>query len=275
MSTPFLKKRINLGTTTNLKKTFKKNKLHTVCESAKCPNISECFDRKVATFLILGDICTRFCSFCGIEKGKPFSLDKKEPKRIAENIQKLKISYAVITSVTRDDLKDGGAKHFVNTVSEVRKLCPETKIEILVPDFSGKKESFDIIFSCRPDILSHNVETVPRLYSKVRRGADYKRSLELLTAAGDSGLKTKSGIMLGLGEKEEEIFNVMDDLIKARCKILTLGQYLSPSKAHYDVYEYVSEESFNQLKEIALNKGFEYCASGPYVRSSYLAESMI
>ena len=259
---------------TSLKKLFKNHSLNTVCQSAKCPNIGECFSRGVATFLIAGDICTRNCSFCAIRKGQPLPLDTGEPARVAENIRNLGIRYAVITSVTRDDLPDGGAGHFFNTVKAIRRLNPKTRIEILVPDFGGKRESLETAISCKPDVLAHNIETVPRLYSEVRKGANYFHSLELLSWAKCNKMTTKSGLMLGLGETEDEIIAVMDDLSNIGCDILTFGQYLAPSKNHFSVKSCVSQKTFDKFKNIALKKGFKRCLSGTYVRSSYLAEEI-
>ncbi len=269
------KKHINLGEITRLKNNFRKESLNTVCESAKCPNIGECFSRGIATFLIAGDICTRGCAFCGIGKGRALPLDNNEPKRVAENIKKRNIRYSVITSVTRDDLPDGGAAHFVETINEIRRVSYDTKIEVLIPDFLGKRKSVDKVISSLPDVFSHNLETIPRLYSNVRQGADYKRSLKVLSWAKEANLIAKSGIMLGLGETEYEVLMVMDDLLNAGCDIFTLGQYLQPTKAHYKVQSEIPEDTFKKLKETALKKGFKHCASGRYVRSSYLADEML
>ena len=274
MKAKFTKKRINLGQVTEVQKTLRKVRLNTVCESAKCPNISECFGKKIATFLICGDICTRGCKFCAIDKGAPQPLDPNEPERIATLIKKFGLRYAVITSVTRDDLPDGGAAHFYETVKAIRRISPGTKVEILVPDFRGDKLAAEIAFSSMPDVFSHNLETVPSMYIKARKGADYKRSLELLKWAKEKGLKTKSGIMLGLGEKDREIMKAMRDLKSAGCDILTIGQYLAPSKDHHQVENYVQPDKFIFLKKAALRIGFKTCLSGTYVRSSYLAEQM-
>lgn len=269
------KKRINLGQVTEVQTQLRKVKLHTVCESAKCPNIGECFSKKTATFLIAGDICTRACKFCAIVKGHPQPLDPEEPGRVAASVKDFGLKYAVITSVTRDDLPDGGAAHFFETVKSIRAACPGTKVEILVPDFNGDRISADISFSSHPDVFSHNLETVPRLYDKARKGANYKRSLELLHWAKLKGLLTKSGIMLGLGEKESEVVKVMKDLRKHGVDMLTLGQYLAPSKDHHPVQEYIQPNTFESLKKMAYKLGFKSCSSGPYVRSSYLADQML
>lgn len=267
-----IKKRINLAHITEMKAVLRSANLNTVCEDAKCPNIGECFSKKIATLLIAGNICTRGCKFCAIKKGSPLPIDSDEPVKAALMIKKLELKYVVITSVTRDDLHDGGADHYYNTVKAVRNLCPNTKIEILVPDFKGQKESAEKVFQSCPDVFSHNLETVPALYEQVRIGADYYRSLSLLGWAKEKGLITKSGLMLGLGETKQQVINVMDDLRAKGCDILTLGQYLAPTKNHHQVMEYISETQFSQYKQIALEKGFSFCTSGSYVRSSYMAD---
>ena len=270
-----MKKHISLSNLMSLKPALRKHDVNTVCESARCPNIGECFAAKQATFLIAGTICTRGCAFCAIEAGVPAPLDNDEPRRVAEMINRLGLSYAVITSVTRDDLPDGGAMHFCETVAAVRAKNPNTKIEILVPDFQGNWFAARDSFSCRPDVYSHNLETVPRLYEAVRIGADYNRSRELLNRAKRTGLKTKSGIMLGLGETMDEVRQVMRDLRTVHCEILTLGQYMAPSTGKYKVVREVSAQDFDSLKEEALSLGFAACASAPYVRSSYLASALV
>lgn len=275
MKTKFVKKRIKLSDVTEVAAKFRKVRLNTVCESAKCPNIGECFGKKIATFLIGGDVCTRGCSFCAIGKGAPLPLDPGEPERVAVTIKNLGLRYAVITSVTRDDLPDGGAAHFCETVKKIREISPGTKVEILVPDFNGNREAAEISFSSNPDVYSHNIETVASLYDSARKGADYKRSLQLLSWAKQKGLKTKSGMMLGLGEKESEVRRAMRDLVKTGCDILTLGQYLAPTKGHHPVVEYIQPDIFLVHKKMALKLGFKNCSSGPYVRSSYLAHQML
>ena len=267
------KKHIKLADVSNLKNLLKKQSLNTVCESAKCPNIGECFHKGLATFLIAGYICTRNCAFCGVSKGIPQPLDKDEPRRVSDSIKELGLRYAVITSVTRDDLEDGSAGHFAETVRHIRQNCPKTLIELLVPDFRGNRTALDTAISAKPDVFAHNLETVPRLYPEVRKGADYRRSLELLSWAKCGGLTVKSGLMLGLGENEDEILEVMDDLISIGCDMLTLGQYMAPSKAHFGVKANISDRMFVRLKDIAVSKGFRHCASGRYVRSSYMAEN--
>ncbi|MEW5758513.1 MAG: lipoyl synthase [Candidatus Omnitrophota bacterium] len=273
---PWLKKKINLNELRELSSLFKDLKLNTVCQEAACPNISECFSKKTATFLILGDICTRNCKFCGVKKGLPGEINPSEPENIAKAIEKLGLKHVVITSVTRDDLDDGGAEVFVSTVGEIRKISP-AKIELLVPDFNLNKIAIKKIVNAKPEIIGHNLETVPRLYNQVRENADYKRSLELLRMIKilDEIIHTKSGLMLGLGEAREEVINVLKDLRKIGCEFLSLGQYLAPSKNHFPVKEYISQEEFNNYRKIALDLGFKYVASSPYVRSSYMAEKYI
>ena len=247
-------------------------KLHTVCQEAHCPNISECFRQRQATFLILGSICTRLCSFCNVTKQSPGPIDPDEPERVAAAVQKLELAHVVITSPTRDDLPDGGAGLYTRTVAEIRKAAPRTAIELLIPDFKGDQDSIAAVAFASPDIIGHNLETVPRLYH-IRSGADYRRSLEVLQVLHrlDPVLKTKSGLMLGLGETEGEIIQVMGDLLAAGCAYLSLGQYLAPSRNHYPVQAYVPPEIFDSYREKALAMGFRHVESGPYVRSSYHA----
>lgn len=247
--------------------------LNTVCESANCPNIGKCFENKTATFMIMGEVCTRNCRFCAVKKGIPNILDEEEPTNVAIASKKLGLKHIVITSVTRDDLEDGGAEHFVKTVEELRKMNPGSTIELLIPDLKGNWQALKEIVKSKPDIINHNIETVPLLYSKVRPKAVYKRSIELLRQVKnmDKNIYTKCGIMVGLGETMEEVLNVMDDLINIGCDILTLGQYLRPSQQHLPVKEYVTVEKFEEYKSIALKKGFKFVAAGPFVRSSYKA----
>jgi len=242
--------------------------LHTVCEEANCPNRGECFESKTATFMILGNVCTRNCTFCAVSKGKPQPVDPDEPERLAEAASKLGLEYVVVTSVTRDDLPDGGAGHFAKVTQELHKKGIKT--ELLIPDFQGNEQALKTVLDSDPEVLNHNVETVPRLYPEVRPKANYLQSLELLNRARDH--TTKSGIMLGLGEKQEEVEEVLDDLIKAGCDFLTIGQYLAPSRYHHPVIDYVHPDKFEELKQIALHKGFKHVASGPFVRSSYHAK---
>jgi lipoic acid synthetase len=237
-----------------------------------CPNISECFSCGQATFLILGINCTRQCGFCNVEKNTPLAVDGDEPARIAEAVKRLKLSHVVITSPTRDDLPDGGALHYCATVTSTRRVASGTRIELLIPDFLGSQQSLETVLSSQPDIIAHNVETVPRLYH-VRSGADYLRSLEVLKKSHDLAplIKTKSGIMLGMGENESEVLRVIEDLRGVNCSYLSIGQYLAPSKNHYPVQEFVRPDIFDHLRKVALDSGFAHVESGPYVRSSYHA----
>ena len=250
-----------------------KKKLHTVCQEANCPNISECWSKKHATFMIMGDICTRACSFCNVKTGKPFVLDSFEPLKIAQATKELNLKHVVITSVDRDDLEDGGAHHFAKVVLEIRKLNENTTIEILTPDFLRKGNSYKKVVYANPDVFNHNIETVPSLYKSVRPGSSYLESLKLLKNVKKINNKvfTKSGIMLGLGEKKDEIIQVMDDLLTANVDFLTIGQYLQPTPKHYPLNRYVTPHEFNELKKIALSKGFLIVASSPLTRSSYHA----
>lgn len=246
--------------------------LHTVCQSARCPNVGECWGRRTATFMIMGEVCSRNCGFCAVTSGKPQMLDSEEPANIAAAVKKLNLRYAVITSVTRDDLPDGGAKHFADTIAEIRKVQPGCQIEVLIPDFKGELEPLQIVLNAKPDVLNHNMETVPRLYKNVRPQAIYKRSLELLDRAFNLGALTKSGIMLGVGETHNEIIQTMQDLLDHKCKMLTIGQYLQPSRFHLSVEKFYEPEEFDKLKEIGLEMGFLNIQSGPLVRSSYHAD---
>lgn len=248
-------------------------RLNTVCQQARCPNITECFRNRQATFLIMGRICTRLCSFCSVSKETPLAVDPNEPANVAEAIRRLELSHVVITSPTRDDLADGGASIYARTVQEIRKSCPHTKVELLIPDFLGNSAALAAVIASAPDILGHNLETVPRLYH-IRCGANYQRSLELLAEAHrlEPMLKTKSGLMLGLGEEEAELFRVLEDLIATGCSYLSLGQYLAPSRQHHPVQRFVEPELFELYRERALRMGFQHVESGPYVRSSYHAE---
>jgi lipoic acid synthetase len=251
--------------------------LNTVCDEAACPNRGECFGKKTATFMILGNVCTRGCTFCNVSKGKPVQVDDDEPKNIALAVGALGLKHAVITSVTRDDLTDGGAGHFSRVIVEIEKETPNTTIEVLIPDFQGNTEALKKVVDTNPDIINHNVETVPRLYSEVRPQANYQRSVDLLrkVKAMNDNIFTKSGIMLGLGETTDEILGVFKDLREVDCDFLTIGQYLAPSSAHHPVVEYIHPEQFNALKEKAYEMEFIYVASGPFVRSSYMAEEAL
>ncbi len=247
--------------------------LHTVCESAQCPNIGECWNSRTATFMILGDVCTRSCGFCAVKTGKPLFLDEGEPERVAEAISQLDLRHAVITSVNRDELPDGGARIFARTIEAVRQRCPQTTVEVLIPDFRGDWEALGVVMAAGPHILNHNIETAPRLYPQMRPQAKYHRSLELLDRARSlSAAPTKSGMMLGAGECEEEIAQTIADLAGVGCRILTLGQYLSPSQAHVPVDRFVHPDEFTRWRGFALDLGLAHVESGPLVRSSYHAE---
>lgn len=256
----------------DVKTLMRRQNLHTVCEEAKCPNIAECWNHRTATFMILGDTCTRSCGFCNVKLGIPNKLDLEEPKRVAESVQELDLRHVVITSVNRDELEDGGASIFSETVRLIRQNMPETTIEILIPDFKGSEASYDIIMQNPPDILNHNLETVPRLYPVVRPQAKYQRSLELIGWFKQKGLKTKSGIMVGIGENQDEILSLMQDLVAAGCNILTIGQYLQPTKVHLPVDRFVSPDEFSFYKVEGLKMGFKIVESSPLVRSSYHAD---
>jgi len=274
---PWLKKRISLGS--DIYKVYtllREARLHTVCEEAHCPNLPECYSRQTATFMIMGNICTRNCRFCAVTHGPPAPLDEGEPQRVAFAVHQLGLQYVVITSVTRDDLADGGAQHFAKTLRAIKEHKPETLVELLVPDFLGNPYSLDIILSSPPDVLNHNVETIPRLYSRVRPQADYRRSLDLLQTvrSRNTSILTKSGLMLGLGEGESEVTRVMQDLLDVDCRLLTLGQYLQPSKQHHPVIRYLHPEEFEGYKALGERMGFLDVNSGPFVRSSFRAHEM-
>jgi len=250
--------------------------IHTVCESAKCPNIGECYSKDTVTFMILGNVCTRNCRFCSVSKGMPSTLDPKEPVNISDAAKKLGLKYVVITSVTRDDLDDGGAGHFADTIQAVRDAIYEVKIEVLIPDLQGNEPSLSKIVRAKPNIINHNLETVPRLYEKIRPQADYKRSLKVLKTAKklENSLYTKSGIMVGLGEKQEEVVRLMEDLRGVDCDIMTIGQYLRPSKEQIEVSQFVTPDVFEGYKQTAERLGFRKVFSGPFVRSSYKASEI-
>ena len=264
----------NPGEVQRIKGLLREQKLHTVCEEAACPNLAECFGGGTATFMIMGDICTRRCPFCDVAHGRPNALDADEPRHLAETVANLKLKYVVVTSVDRDDLKDGGAQHFVDCITEVRKLNPATKMEILVPDFRGRMDiALRLISECPPDVFNHNTETVPRLYRTVRPQAKYVRSIDFLRTVKEIAptIYTKSGIMLGLGETKDEVIEVLRDWKDAGVDVVTLGQYLKPGKGYLDVVEYIHPTVFDDYKAIAQEMGFAYVASGPFVRSSYNA----
>lgn len=259
----------------NLKRMIRENHLHTVCEEASCPNLTECFSKGTATFMIMGDICTRRCPFCDVAHGRPLPLDENEPKQLAETIQAMKLKYVVITSVDRDDVRDGGAAHFSECVKQVRELNPDIRIEVLVPDFRGRMDvALENLGIAPADVFNHNLETVPRLYKQARPGSDYQWSLDLIKRhkAAFPDVPTKSGLMVGIGEELDEVKQVMQDLRDHDCDMLTIGQYLAPSKHHLPVKRYITPEEFDELRDAGYAMGFKHVASGPLVRSSYHAD---
>jgi lipoic acid synthetase len=273
---PWLRKKLPLGERAKkIEQDLMANRLHTICQEALCPNQGECFSKGVATFLIMGNMCTRNCRFCAVSSGKPEKLDPREPERLAQEIHDLHLRFVVVTSVTRDDLLDGGANHFAKVIRAIRKKCKGIGIEVLIPDFQGSSLDLGIVVNAAPEVLNHNVETVPRLYPNVRPQANYTRSLELLKKAKHIGqaLITKSGLMVGLGEEKDEVIQVMADLQNSDCDILTIGQYLCPSPSHHPVVEYVRPEVFEEYEKIGLEMGFKGVASSPFVRSSFIAET--
>jgi lipoic acid synthetase len=269
----WLNKKLDYASMKEMGQMLRSLNLHTVCEDAKCPNMGECFRNHTATFMILGEVCTRNCKFCAIPTGKTSPVDPEEPKHLAEAALKLNLKHVVITSVTRDDLPDGGATQFAKCIEEIRKVLPKSSIEVLIPDFQGNQKALDIVIKAKPEIINHNVETVPSLYKIARPMANYQQSLDVLKYVKEQNpeIYTKSGIMLGLGEKEDEIFSLFDNLVNIKCDMLTIGQYLPPSHDHAILKEYVAPEIFENYKQVGLQKGFKYVASGPYVRSSYNA----
>ena len=273
----WLKRRLPDGPTyEGVRNLIASSRLHTVCQEAICPNIWECFSNQTATFLILGSTCTRNCRFCAVSSGAPTPPDPDEPAKVAEAAMRMQLKYIVVTSVTRDDLQDGGAGMFAETIRAIREEIPDAMVEVLIPDFQGKADALRKVVSAHPDVLNHNLETVPRLYASVRPQAVYRRSLFLLKQAKSwsPSLKTKSGLMLGLGETSDEIQKTLQDLIDAGCSILTLGQYLQPTRNHLPVKRFISPEEFEDWKETALRAGFAQVASGPFVRSSYHAKEL-
>ena len=259
----------------HIKSTLRKNKLHSVCEEASCPNLAECFNHGTATFMIMGAICTRRCPFCDVAHGRPLALDPDEPQKLALTIKEMGLKYVVITSVDRDDLRDGGAQHFADCIKQIREHSPQTRIEILTPDFRGRMEqALEVFRETPPDVFNHNLETAPRMYRVARPGADYKWSLELLRRIKEMHphVPTKSGVMMGLGETNEEIVQVLTDLREHGVNMLTLGQYLQPSRHHLPVKRYVPPAEFDELKDVAMALGFSHAACGPFVRSSYHAD---
>lgn len=268
-------KAVNSPRFAEIKRILRENNLHSVCEEASCPNIGECFSKGTATFMIMGDLCTRRCPFCDVAHGRPKPLDRDEPRHLGETIAALRLKYVVITSVDRDDLRDGGSQHFVDCIRAVRQLSPETKIEILTPDFRGRLDrALEILNNCPPDVMNHNLETVPRLYKQARPGSDYHHSLKLLKdfKTTHPHIPTKSGLMLGLGETDTEILEVMRDLREHHVDMLTLGQYLQPSIHHHPVMRFVPPEGFKEFERQAMAMGFAHAACGPMVRSSYHAD---
>ncbi|MBN2767411.1 MAG: lipoyl synthase [Paludibacteraceae bacterium] len=259
----------------NVNQVIKQHGLHTICTSGRCPNQSECWSRGTATLMIGGDICTRSCKFCNTITGRPLPLNPQEPANVAESIRLMKLKHAVITSVDRDDLKDQGANHWAETIRKVKEVNSETTLEVLIPDFQGKEELIELVVAERPDIISHNLETVRRLTPEIRTRAKYDVSLKVLKYIASRGIVAKTGIMLGLGETEEEVLELMDDALAHDCKVLTIGQYMQPSRKHIVVSEYVHPDKFKEYREIALAKGFKHVESGPFVRSSYHAEKHV
>jgi len=269
-----IKKSFDISQLHGMKTLLRDKGLHTVCEEARCPNIGECFRKPTATFMIMGNTCTRKCRFCSVAKGNPKPLKQDEPIRIAEAVKELGLKHVVITSVTRDDLEDGGASHFSKIVEEVRKINKNVVIEVLIPDFKGSQDSLSKVVFSKPDIINHNLETIARLYEEIRPGADYRRSLDLLKKAKEfhSGIIAKSGLMVGLGEEPEEVIKTLKDLRGSECDMVTIGQYLSPTKDSFPVEEYVQLETFEYYRKAGEEMGFKNIASAPFVRSSYMAE---
>jgi len=272
----WLRVKLPMGDTyRNVRSIVDEYKLHTICQSGHCPNMGECWGAGTATFMILGNTCTRSCSFCAVKTGRPNEYDEDEPRRVGEAIELMKVKHAVITSVNRDELKDRGAAIWHATVRDVKERSPQTTIETLIPDVRGNWEALEVMISAGQEVVSHNMETVRRLYRKVRPQAKYDRSLEQIQRTKDYGKRTKSGIMVGLGETDEEVFEIMDHLVAHGCDVLTIGQYLQPTKLHLNVEKFVHPDTFAMYKEVGLEKGFDYVESGPLVRSSYHAERHI
>jgi lipoic acid synthetase len=259
----------------SVKKIVRENNLHTICEDGNCPNMGECWGAGTATLMILGNICTRACSFCAVATGRPTEYDLDEPKRVAEAVKKMKLKHCVITSVNRDELADKGSKVWADTIKQIKLLNPGTTIETLIPDFKSDWQSLQIVLNEKPEVVSHNMETVKRLYRLVRPQAKYERSLEQIRKTKEFGLRTKSGIMVGLGETDDEVFEIMDDLVANGCDVLTIGQYLQPTKMHLQVKEYVTPQKFEDYRIEGMKKGFKIVESGPMVRSSYHAEKHV
>lgn len=270
----WLRKKFRFSDCSQVKTLLRGLNLHTVCEEAMCPNVGECFHKNTAAFMILGNICTRNCKFCGVKKGEPLPLDDTEPQNIAKAVKTMDLNYVVITSVTRDDLQDKGAEQFINTVAEIRKTSPETKIELLIPDFDADEKLIEKVVRVKPDVMNHNMETVKRLYPEIRSKASYQRSLQVLRIIKDidSSMRMKSGFMLGLGETDEEVKELLGDLRSVGCDFLSIGQYLQPSRRHYPVQEFIEPEKFEKYRLFALDLGFSAVKSSPYTRSSYQAD---
>ncbi len=273
----WLRVKYNSEETKEVASMMKELSLNTVCKEASCPNLCECYKKRTATFMIMGSQCTRNCRFCNVTHGKPSELDINEPMNVAKAVKELNLSHAVITSVTRDDLDDCGAKHFADTINAVKELNPNTTVEVLIPDLKGIKENLDIVINANPHVINHNVETVKYLYDKVRPEAIYERSVDVLKYVKEKAphILSKTGIMVGLGETDEQVYEVMDDVLAVGCDIFTIGQYLRPSKQHIEIKEYVTPEKFEEYRLKGIEKGFKYIASSPLVRSSYRAEEAI
>lgn len=273
----WLRVKYNSEETKEVASMMKELSLNTVCKEASCPNLCECYKKRTATFMIMGSQCTRNCRFCNVTHGKPSELDINEPMNVAKAVKELNLSHAVITSVTRDDLDDCGAKHFADTINAVKELNPNTTVEVLIPDLKGIKENLDIVINANPHVINHNVETVKYLYDKVRPEAIYERSVDVLKYVKEKAphILSKTGIMVGLGETGEQVYEVMDDVLAVGCDIFTIGQYLRPSKQHIEIQEYVTPEKFEEYRLKGIEKGFKYIASSPLVRSSYRAEEAI
>jgi len=259
----------------SVKKIVRENNLHTICEDGNCPNMGECWGAGTATLMILGNICTRSCSFCAVATGRPTEYDLDEPKRVAEAVKKMKLKHCVITSVNRDELSDKGSLVWAETIRQIKLLNPDTTIETLIPDFKSDWQALQNVLNEKPEVISHNMETVKRLYRLVRPQAKYERSLEQIKKTKEFGLRTKSGIMVGLGETDDEVFEIMDDLVKNGCDVLTIGQYLQPTKMHLQVKQYVTPQKFEEYRIVGMKKGFKIVESGPMVRSSYHAEKHV
>ncbi len=272
----WLKTKIPIGKQyLGVREIVEKNKLHTICTSGHCPNIADCWGRGTATLMILGDICTRACKFCNVKTGKPLPVDLKEPERVAESIKLMKVKHCVLTSVDRDDLNDGGAAIWAETIRKIKEISPDTTIEALIPDFDGRKELITLIIDAGAEVVSHNLETVERLTPSIRSKAKYNISLEVIKIISESKARSKSGIMLGLGENRKEVLQTMDDLLAVNCEVMTIGQYMQPTKLHLDVEEYVNPDIFEEYRKAGLKKGFKFVESSPLVRSSFHAEKHV